>query len=280
MNTLYNKSLSFFRDILILVFLAYTLNIFLYFYLPKVKPLMETDKESQLEYIRYETKVAFQNSQKKVKKEKKILTKQNTQYELLSNIALIAIFDLGDGKGVITISQKSKRDTVILGIGEVFEGYTLKEVYRDYVIFEKSNKQYRVELNLEKIPKFTTSKQNEEPQKEIAKNIQFIDDTYQVKRDYLNSYVNDFSKIWKDINIVDYKRKGKIAGFKIKYIKPKSVFETLGLKKGDIIKKVNNIELKSYNDAFKLYNKIDKTKSLNIVIQRSNQEMEINYEIQ
>jgi len=280
MNTLYNKSLSFFRDILILVFLAYTLNTFLYFYLPKVKPLMETDKESQLEYIRYETKVAFQNSQIKVKKEKKILTKQNTQYELLSNITLIAIFDLGDGKGVITISQKSKRDTVILGIGELFEGYTLKEVYRDYVIFEKSNKQYRVELNLEKIPKIITSKKNEEPQQEIAKNIQLVDDTYEVKRDYLNSYVNDFSKIWKDINIVDYKRKGKIAGFKIKYIKPKSVFETLDLKKGDIIKKVNNIEIKSYNVAIKIYNKNDKTKSLNIVIQRSNQQIEIKYEIQ
>jgi general secretion pathway protein C len=54
----------------------------------------------------------------------------------------------------------------------------------------------------------------------------------------------------------------------------------LGLRKGDIIKAVNNIELKSYNDAFSIYKKINKINNLNILILRNDREMELDYEIE
>ncbi|HFU76632.1 MAG TPA: hypothetical protein ENK66_10350 [Arcobacter sp.] len=278
MSTLYKNFFKFLYIILLVILLAYLINLALYFYLPKKPPVMEQNSYTSLEYIRYDIKQAFKET-KVIKKKKVKEKKKKTEYQLLSNITLIAIFDLGNGQGVITIAQKGKNENIILGIDEEFQGYILKEVYKDYVIFEKNNNQYRVALDLVKEPKFTTAYTQTE-EKKPENEISFENDEYKVKREYMNSYINDFSRIWKDINIQEYKIKGKIDGFKIGFIKKGSAFEKLGLKKGDIIKSVNNIKLKSYNDAFKLYNNIDKTTSLNILIQRDNQEMEINYEIQ
>ena len=62
-------------------------------------------------------------------------------------------------------------------------------------------------------------------------------------------------------------------------IDPNSQLATLGLKKGDIIIKVNNKVLKTYNDVFGIYNNIDKLDAINLVVQRNNQEVELTYEI-
>ncbi len=53
----------------------------------------------------------------------------------------------------------------------------------------------------------------------------------------------------------------------------------LGIQKGDIIIKANNIELKSYKDALNLYGKINDLDTIQIVILRNNQEKEIVYDI-
>ena len=72
---------------------------------------------------------------------------------------------------------------------------------------------------------------------------------------------------------------GKISGFKVTKVNSKSVFAVLGLKKNDIIKKVNNKSLTNYNEAFKIYNNIDKINYFNILIIRDNKEMELSYDI-
>lgn len=288
MSTLYNKLIQVFITLSILALIAYGLNLALYFYLPKSKVSSVMNEENSLEYERFNLKEAM--TTKKIKsapKTKKVQKKKN-EYQLLSNIKLIAIYDLGNGDGVITITSKGKSDSTILGIGEEFKGYTLKSVHRDYAVFTKNNKEYRVAMDLkdDTSTKFTTTVQKPQPQtkeeirQEIDENIQINDESIKVNRTYMNSYINDFNKIWKDISITEHKVNGKINGFKVNRLKKASAFEKLGLKKGDIIKSVNNIELKSYNAAFNLYNKIDKTKSINMIILRKNQEVEINYEIE
>ena len=101
-----------------------------------------------------------------------------------------------------------------------------------------------------------------------------------VSNQNIKKYIKDFDSIWKSIAIKEtLDENKKINGFKIISIAKNSAFDKLGLKKGDIIKKVNNTVLKSYADAFKIYNKIGKINNLQITILRKNEEMEINYEI-
>lgn len=71
----------------------------------------------------------------------------------------------------------------------------------------------------------------------------------------------------------------KIKGFKVNFVKRGSDFSKLGLKRGDIIKSLNGEELTDYNRAFEFYKNIDTVENLTLTIQRGQEEMELNYEI-
>ena len=86
-------------------------------------------------------------------------------------------------------------------------------------------------------------------------------------------------KIWKNISIHEVKKNGKINGFKVNKINQNSVFAKLGLKEGDLIIKLNNKKLDSYREALKIYKHIDDLDSVQIVVMRNNQEVELVYEI-
>lgn len=75
------------------------------------------------------------------------------------------------------------------------------------------------------------------------------------------------------------KRNGKIDGFKVLSVKQNSIFAQLGLLKGDIIMAVNNQPLKSYADAFKVYDNIGDFDSLKLDIIRNKQKKELEYEV-
>lgn len=276
MNINYNLISKYIIILLCILLFSFTLNTALYMYLPKDKPSFVQNDIQELEYKRYEIQSAF-----KIKKiiSKKIEKKQTNkvEYKFLLNMTLNAIYDMGDDVGFIIVQEKGKAKTIILSINENFKGYKLDKIYAKYVIFTKFNKEFKLSiLQNEKKVKYeeVVVKQREE-----LKSIELVDDKYKVKRTLIENYSKNFDKIWKDINIKEIRTKKGIDGFKIYGVRKNSIFASLGLQKGDIIKSVNNVKLKSYNDAFKIYKKINKLKILNLIIIRNNQEEELIYEI-
>jgi general secretion pathway protein C len=245
--------------------------------LPKSGVEVNKKQNVILKYRRF--KISQLLKEEIVKPEPKIEIKK-PEYQLLSNIILKAIYNMNEQKGWIIIADK-KKNTYMLSVGENYKGYELIRVYVNYVIFKKSNKEYKLELNVGKDINFSVTKIA--TKKDIKDSVKIVvkDDKVSVKRSYLNSYINDFSKIWKNISIKEIKdTNGNIDGFKITKIKKNSVFAKLGLKKNDIIKSINNIQLKSYNEAFSAYKQINSIDSLNMLILRNSREMELNYEIE
>jgi general secretion pathway protein C len=252
----------------------------MYAVLPKVAIKYETNGNNALEYTRYEVSSALES--KNIKQEIKEKIKPKAQnYQFLSNMTLQAIYDLGDDPGFIIVLEKGKLITNILSLNEEFKGYKLIDIFPRYVVFTKNSKEYKLLLNNKK--ELNNIVRYEDNIIELQdENIVDSEDKITIKRDYLNSYVSNFDQIWKEIRIKEIKSPNStkgIDGFKITYIKDNSVFHKLGLVSGDIIKSVNNIQLKSYNEAFKMYKKINDIKNINMEIQRDNEIMEINYEI-
>jgi len=171
--------------------------------------------------------------------------------------------------------------------------YTLKAVYKNknegFVILSKNNKNYFVDLNgtingyklvnitqtgavFKKGSKFyTVSFKNLKP---ATTSYRSEPKVFSIERNELEKYKRDFSKIWKEIGIIKTKE-----GYLITYVKPKSVFEKIGLKKGDIILEINGIELKSDKDAWRAYNSVDKYDFVNLKIKRKNRIKVLHYEI-
>jgi len=273
MNTTINNIIRKLIPYAFIGLLAYILATVAFFYLPKSGVDFVEESSTTLQYRQYNGFYSQQNVVAK-KPVKKRVAKSNAQ--TLSNYILKGIYSTTSNSGWIIIENKRAKKSHFLSQYEEIDGYVLTKLYKNYVIFEKSAKEFRLDIEKknEKVKYEVTRKVNN-----IKENIVVDNDTVKVKRDYLNSYVNDIDKVWNNIKIDEIRQNGKIDGFKVGRVNKNSVFGKLGLKKGDIIKSINNNVLNSYADAFKVYNNINNTKYLNIEILRDNEIMELNYEI-
>jgi type II secretion system protein C len=177
-----------------------------------------------------------------------------------------------DARGYVIVALKSSPDTTtIVAVGEDFSGYILKSILMESVIFTQAGKEYILSLEESThTSSITKVKKTASLSLEASKDVSRQDIAY---------YAKDPKQIWKDISIVEVKEGDTIKGFKVTNIQPNSKFALLGLEKGDIIIKANNIELKSYRDALEIYKKINKLDTVQIVLMRNNQEKELVYEI-
>lgn len=282
-NTIISKSIPFVG----LLSLAYGINTGLYYYLPKTVDYKAVSNDYNIEYNKYKFDKKLKDIVvKKIKPIKKKVVKKK-EYKLNSNIILKAIYSSNDNSGWIIIGEKSSKKTYMLSIGEEFKDFKLQLVYKNYAIFTKNNKEYRLDLLSEKDKKanYTTKKSvfRKKTQNIKSKELNSIkqedENQFTLKRTLINNYTKNLKKIWRDIAIDDYKQNGILTGFKIRRINKNSVFAKLGLRDGDIIKSVNNIKMTSYSNAFSVYKKLGKTKDLSFSILRGNNEMELEYEI-
>ena len=275
MNINFSNMIQLNIKLFIMIGIVYFLSSILYFTLPKESIELEKNHKITLEYRSFNIQELFTNKTAK-EKVKKI---QKQDYQLLNNLLLKAVYLMNETKGWIIVANNSDK-THLLSVDDSFKGYKLIRIYINYVVFSKLGREYKLVLKNDNKVNYSITNINKGLIPQDDENIIVFDDKVSVQRSYLNSYINNFDKIWKDIAIKEVKDKdGKIDGFKVTSIRDKSAFKKLGLKKDDIIKAVNNIELKSYNDAFKVYKRINKIKDLNVRVIRSNNEMELNYEI-
>jgi len=228
-------------------------------------------------YVFISTKDIF-NLQTKLPPKPKI-EKKVQKIEPLKDLKLKGIYH---SKSLSFVTLDDNGNSVMVDIGDVFKNYTLKEVFSKSAIFQRDGKEYELKLfdskdevkiikePFNKNTKKTNQKQKTQTTEQKISNI---------SRDEIKSYKKDMSKIWSNVGIREYKTNGVLDGFIVTYVKKDSVFEDLGLRKGDILKEANGIKLQSYKDALRLYKKIDSTKSFRLVIIRNKKEMELEYEI-
>lgn len=269
MNINFNLLFKKFLPFIYLVVVAFLLANSIFLFLPKSGIDFVNEKYSSLDYQKYNfySKIKTENKDEKessgARKETQTLTKYN----------LKAIYYINNKTGWITIEETSGDKSYILSQNEQIDGYTLSKLFKNYVIFEKNKKEFKLELiNKDSLPEDET--QNSNNQEIIQKEKGAV-----VNREYLNSYISNADKIWNNISINEVKNGDKIEGFKITKINKNSVFSKLGLQEGDVIKSINNKALDSYSEAFNIYNNMGNIMDLNIEILRNNEVMELNYEI-
>jgi len=271
MNSSFNTFIEKMMPYAYVILVAYIFSTIVFLFLPKFGINHKRGVNTTLGYQKYDVFHSLNNF-KKTETRKKVAVKK---VENLSKYTLKAIYSTVLNGGWIIVEKKADRKSIILEKGQRMGDYTLMKLYKTYVIFEKNSKEYKLELTKEKELSYNILKETNLNNQEI---IVRGDDTL-IKRNYLNSYVNNMEKVWKDISIKEIMKNGEIDGFEVTRINNNSVFQKLGLKPKDIIKSVNGEELKSYADAFKIYNRIDDLDFMVIQILRNNRIMELNYEI-
>lgn len=261
------KLVSVFINLFILLVLAKAVSLFVWWYLPSDGIKLSVKENYQPKYQR----VDFKNMLKEAKSKQANHPENAADNGVnITNMVLKGLYGTKT-KGYVIVAMKSTPDkTSIIAVGESFKGYVLKAIFPNSAKFYK-NGTYFI-LSFEKIKKSNSiSKVKNE-----SANVQTPSN---VSRKDISFYSKNPEQIWKDISINEIKEGKKIKGFKVTRIKQGSRLARLGLKKGDLIIKANNVELNSYADVLQIYKNIDNLDTVQIVVMRNNQEVELVYEI-
>jgi len=257
--------LSIVTNLLTILLVSKILSLLVWWYLPCDGVELNAKESYQAKYQR----VDFKNMLVKAELEP-FSSKYSSRTSLVSinSLVLKGLYGNKSGGFAILAKKASPAKTTIVEVAEVYEGYKLKEINLNEVIFIKNSKEYILKLENSKINNA----------REVGSSPYEISEA-SVRRSDIRNYSKNPSKIWKDISISPLRKSGKVVGFRVKRIKAGSKMAQLGLKKGDLIIRANNVKLTSSNDAIKLYKNINKLDTISLIVLRNNQEKEIIYDI-
>jgi len=102
-------------------------------------------------------------------------------------------------------------------------------------------------------------------------------DTVTVARADIHQSLQNINQLLTQARIRPHLKDGKPDGFELSYIKANSFFTQLGLRRGDIIKSINQKPINTPEDAFSFYKAVESGEPLSMDILRGGQSRTIHY---
>lgn len=198
----------------------------------------------------------------------------------ISGIKLVGIFSSDKEKIAFF---KNENNLLFVKEGQNIAGYILKKIGKFSVILEKKGREIKLSIEPEKSNFSTTNvaKLRRPPAISQPGNlpIRYNGDTIQIDKRFVEKKTADIGAILRDVMIVPVVIDDETKGYKFRYIKPGSLLYKLGLRSGDMVVSINDMPVKTAEDAFKLYNMLRNESYIKVVIERNHQRKVLNYEI-
>lgn len=103
-------------------------------------------------------------------------------------------------------------------------------------------------------------------------------DTFKIPRKEIDKALADINKLYTDIRAVPYYQDGKANGFKLLSVKRGSLFQKLGLRRGDILKTVNGRTL-DIQSGLETFNTLKNESEFSLELERRGESKSFKYEI-
>jgi len=199
----------------------------------------------------------------------------------IKDIRLLAIYNASDAT-VVTVEHQNK--TSVLAKGESINGFVLEGAGSNYATFSKNAKIYQVDLIVStkgkgSIKSTAPSSSPGASAQKVQGEVVDAGDHKIVDRSLVEHYSKNMGDLEKNIGVKEIKQGNKLTGFSISFIRKGSLFEKLGVRRGDVIKTVNGQQIDSYNAAMDVYKNLSDMDNMTLVIQRGKEEMELEYEV-
>ncbi len=102
---------------------------------------------------------------------------------------------------------------------------------------------------------------------------------YEVDRAMLDEQLQDLNKLGSQARIIPHYKDGRADGFKLVGVRPGSLYTLLGVRSGDIIRRVNGEEINSPTKALALYDKLKSTSNVTVDIERRGRPQTLTFHI-
>lgn len=190
----------------------------------------------------------------------------------LSVVLVGVVTSTNPDKSLAVIANRGKQATY--GIGEVIEGTRAKlyQVQKDRVIVDNSGRNETVMLEGLKYSK---------PEPEKAP--QPSSSTAQIPQNKLEQIRDEIRKdakqIFQYVRMSQVKRDGDVLGYRLSPGKDKALFDSVGLKPGDVATQINGLDLKDSSAMGEIFQSISQMTELTLTVERDGQPYEIYIEL-
>ena len=173
------------------------------------------------------------------------------------------------------IEDTQKREQKLYRIGDSIQNAVVKIIRRAKVVLQVDGKDEV--LAMEELKKGKKSRMaSRRPQRTSS---QTRTQRVSLKRSMINDAINDVSKLMTDVKIQPHMADGRPDGLAISNIKPNSIFRRMGLRNGDILKSVEGQDIRTVDDALRLYDSMKTADSVTVEIERRGSKRTIDYSI-
>ena len=104
------------------------------------------------------------------------------------------------------------------------------------------------------------------------------DGTWHVKRDLITEQFADLGTLSRQVRVTPHLIQGKPSGFRLTRLRP-GLLQRIGLINGDVLQRVNGLDINSPEEALKAYQAVQKEPTVRLEILRRNSPTTLNYEI-
>ncbi|MBW1823717.1 MAG: PDZ domain-containing protein [Deltaproteobacteria bacterium] len=191
--------------------------------------------------------------------------KKNTSPVSL-NLMLVGTTVFGEKSSAI-IKDLTKGTRGVYRLGDSIKGFKITKILQYSATLTKNDQVLVLQLNK------GGALQSEEFVKKMSEN------SWMLSADKVTDMVSNIDQYAGQLIAFQHRENGKPSGFRIRHLKQGNDFEKMGIQNGDIIKKVNDLEVNDLSDVLKTVYKLSDDTSFNVQVERDNQTTILNYQL-
>ena len=184
----------------------------------------------------------------------------------------------------------TRRQQLYFAGEEIQEGVVLASVSRNRVVLVRNGQEEILEKDKDAAPspparRAATRSGRARPtptSKNAASDIavrKVGDNNYVMDRREVQGVLQDFNKLLTQIRVVPHFANGKPDGFKVFNIRPGSFFAQLGMVNGDIIKRVNGLDITGPEQALQMFTQLRDESRVTVDLERFRKNLTLQYDI-
>lgn len=160
--------------------------------------------------------------------------------------------------------------TQTVRIGSGVKGYRVVDIERNYIVLSRDKNRLAVGFGFKSGEPPMQASKILSPTPQATNSLQAS-----VSKEELQRITADPCVMFRQIRLVPFVQEGRTKGFLFEWIEPGSIFERAGIKPGDVLLSINNQEIKSGEDAFRILQVLRNENSIKLNLQRGNELIEL-----
>ena len=178
------------------------------------------------------------------------------------------------------IEDQAARRQVLYRVGDtILEVAVLARVEWDRVVLTRDGAEEMLEISSARASGKEGAAAGAAPAAGGARIRKTADTKFVIDRRELEKTVANINEVFTQARAVPFFQDGKTIGFRVFAIKPGSVFEKIGLQNGDVVQRVNGVELTDPTKAISLFTELQNEGHIAVDLQRNKQTKNFSYEI-